>query len=171
MQNNNPIAVEQNSAIIVRFATKEDTPLILNFIRALATYEQLEHEVTATEEILGRTLFGPHPYAECLIAEVNGEPCGCAMFFHNFSTFLGKPGLYLEDLFVHPQWRGRDIGTRLLQELARIAVARDCGRMEWWVLDWNEAAIQFYTKLGAEPMDQWTVQRLNRAQIEALAND
>lgn len=169
--NNNSITVQQNSTITVRFAAKEDTHLILSFIRALATYEKLEHEVTATEDILGRTLFGSHPYAECLIAEVNSEPCGFAVFFHNFSTFLGKPGLYLEDLFVSPPWRGRNIGKRLLQELARIAVSRDCGRMEWWVLDWNEPAIQFYKTLGAEPMDQWTVQRLNRAEIEALVRD
>jgi GNAT superfamily N-acetyltransferase len=119
---------------------------------------------------LARNLFGPRPYAECLIAEVAGKPAGFALFFHNFSTFLGKPGLYLEDLFVSPNYRNQGLGMGFFRELGKIAVERDCGRMEWWVLDWNEAALKFYKKLGAQSMSEWTVQRLGRSEIEKLAN-
>jgi GNAT superfamily N-acetyltransferase len=118
---------------------------------------------------LAKNLFGAHPYAECLIAEADGQPAGFALYFHNFSTFLGKPGLYLEDLFVDPKYRRTGIGFRLFSALARIALERDCGRMEWSVLDWNEPALAFYKKLGAQPMNDWTVQRLTTPDIEILA--
>ncbi len=157
--------------IAIRPATKADAGVILGLIRELAEYEKLSHEVVATEELLIRNLFGPRPYAECIIAEANGEPIGLALFFHNFSTFLGKPGLYLEDVFVKLAWRGHGVGMQLLRELARIALDRDCGRMEWWVLDWNEPALDFYRRLGAQSMSDWTVQRLTRSEIEALAKD
>lgn len=141
-------------------ASGTDVPLLLRFIRDLAVYEKLEQEVTATEDDLRRTLFGDKPYAEALIARLDGEPVGFALFFHNYSTFVGKPGLYLEDLFVDPAHRGKGIGKALLQRLAAIAVERDCGRMEWAVLDWNAPSIAFYRSLGAVPMDDWTVFRL-----------
>jgi len=156
---------------IIRPATRADVPVILGFIRDLAEYEKLAHEVVATEEALARTMFGPKAYAESLIAEIDGKPAGFALFFHNFSTFLGKPGLYIEDIYVAPEHRSHGLGMRFFKELAKLAVERDCGRMEWWVLDWNEPAIAFYQKLGAEPMDEWTVQRLNRRQLEALAKN
>jgi GNAT superfamily N-acetyltransferase len=155
----------------IRPATEADVATILGLIRELAEYEKLAHEVTATEETLGRHLFGPKPHAECLIAELDGETAGFALFFHNFSTFVGKPGLYLEDLYVKPEYRSQGVGMQLLRALARIALERDCGRMEWWVLDWNEPAIDFYRRLGAQPMSDWTVQRLTRTEIEALAQD
>jgi GNAT superfamily N-acetyltransferase len=141
-------------------ATRGDAGLILELIRELAAYEKLSHVVAATEDDLARTLFGAVPAAEVRIARWNGEPAGFALFFPNYSTFLGKPGLYLEDLFVRPAFRGHGIGKALLRELATIAVARGYGRIEWWVLDWNEPAIGFYRKLGAEPMSDWTVFRL-----------
>lgn len=144
----------------IRIAVPEDAALILQFIRGLADYEKLAHACVATEEALQRTLFGPRPYAEILIAEHEGNPAGFALFFHNYSTFLAQPGIYLEDLFVLPELRGLGIGKALLLELARIAVQRDCGRLEWSVLDWNEPAIGFYKKLGAVPMDEWTMFRL-----------
>jgi len=156
-------------ALRIRPATEEDVPLILSFIRELAEYERLRHEVVATEASLRETLFGPRPYAEVVIAELEGDPVGFALFFHNYSTFLGRPGLYLEDLYVRPEARGRGIGRRLLAHLAGIARDRGCGRMEWWVLDWNEPAIRFYRSLGARAMDEWTVFRLTRPEIEALA--
>lgn len=163
------IAADAVTDVTVRPATKADVAVILGFIRELADFEKLAHEVVADEKTLERYLFGPRPYAECLIAEVNGDPAGFALFFHNFSTFLGKPGLYLEDLYIKPAFRGGGIGLQLLRELAKIALDRDCGRMEWWVLDWNEPAIEFYRKLGAEPMCDWTVQRLTRDEIKKLA--
>ena len=150
-------------------ATTGDVPLLLRFIRALATYEKLEHEVTATEVELRRTLFGERPYAEALIARLDGEPVGFALYFHNYSTFVGKPGLYLEDLFVDPAHRGKGVGKALLQRLAAIAVERDCGRMEWAVLDWNAPSIAFYRSLGAVPMDDWTVFRLAGEALEDVA--
>ena len=153
----------------IRRAVKGDEPLILQFIRALADYEQLAHECVATEADLTRSLFGEPPQAEVLFAYDGGDAVGFALFCHNYSTFLARRGLWLEDLFVLPQHRGRGIGLLLLKELARIAVERECGRMEWWVLDWNESAIGFYEKLGARPMDEWTVFRLTGESLEALA--
>lgn len=153
-----------------RVATIADVPVILELIRALATYERAPNEVTATEEILKETLFGKKPAAEVLLLFENKTAAGFAVFFHNFSTWLGRPGLYLEDLFVRPEHRGKGYGRALLIELAKIARERDCGRMEWAVLDWNEPAIQFYCKLGAKPMDEWTVFRLTREGIANLAD-
>ncbi|MDA8018418.1 MAG: GNAT family N-acetyltransferase [Thermoanaerobaculia bacterium] len=162
----------------IRAAAETDVPLILAFIRELAAYEELEHEVVATEEDLRRTLFGDRPGAEVLLleewsragqGEETAEAAGFALFFHNFSTFLGRPGIYLEDLFVRPQHRGKGYGRSLLQHLALLALERGCGRLEWWVLDWNEPAIGFYRKLGAEAMDEWTVFRLSGSELERLA--
>jgi GNAT superfamily N-acetyltransferase len=155
--------------IAIRPATVDDVPLVLSFIRDLAEYERLSHECVATEDGLRRTLFGARPYAECVIASLDAQPAGFALFFHNYSTFLAKPGLYLEDLFVRPAARGHGVGERLLAYLARLALERGCGRLEWWVLDWNEPAIRFYRKLGAEPMDEWTVHRVTGSALEALA--
>jgi GNAT superfamily N-acetyltransferase len=154
----------------IRTAHVEDVPIILQLIRDLATYERAPHEVTATEEQLVDVLFGQRPAAEVLLAFEGRSPVGFALFFHNFSTWLGRPGLYLEDLFVKPEKRGKGYGRALLVELAKIARDRGCGRMEWAVLDWNEPAIKFYRALGAKPMDEWTVFRLTRDGIEKLAN-
>jgi len=151
-------------------AAESDVPLLLRFIRDLAVYDKLAHEVVATEEGLRRTLFGQRRYAEALIARLEGSPVGFALYFHNYSTFLGKPGLYLEDLFVDPAHRGKGIGKALLQRLAAIAVERDCGRVEWAVLDWNAPAIAFYRSLGAAPMHDWTVFRLEGAALRAFAD-
>ena len=156
-------------AIAIRAATRADVPAILAFIRELAEYEKLAHEAVADETGMAEHLFGPTPRAEVLIAEVDGAPAGFALFFHNFSTFLGKPGLYLEDLFVRPAFRGLGLGKRLMLRLARIAVERDCGRFEWSVLDWNTPAIGFYRSLGAVGMDEWTVQRVSGDALHALA--
>jgi GNAT superfamily N-acetyltransferase len=156
-------------SIDIRSATADDVPLVLDFIRGLAEYEKLSHEVVATEQGLRNTLFGERRYAECVIASLEAKPVGFALFFHNYSTFLGKPGIYLEDLFVHPAARGRGVGEKLLAHLARLAIERDCGRLEWWVLDWNEPARAFYRKLGALPMDEWTVHRVTGSALEALA--
>ena len=156
--------------IFTRSATEDDVPLVLSFIRELAEYERFSHEVVATEESLRENLFGERRYAEVLIAEQDGTPAGFALFFHNFSTFLGKPGIYLEDLYVRPGFRGAGIGKRLLGHLARLAKERDCGRLEWWVLDWNEPSIGFYKKLGAVPMDDWTVYRVSGTALEDLAS-
>jgi GNAT superfamily N-acetyltransferase len=153
----------------IRFATPDDVPTIASLIRALSVYEKLEDEVTMTEEKLHASLFGPRPYAETLLAEEDGVAVGFALFFHNFSTFLGQPGLYLEDLYVHESHRGKGIGKMLLVELARIAVERKCGRMEWAVLDWNKPAIGFYLKLGAQPNSEWTVYRLTGESLTRLA--
>ncbi len=153
----------------IRPAVEADVGLVLTFIRRLAEYERLAHEVVATEEGLRRWLFGPRAYAEVVIAEWDGAPAGFALFFHNFSTFLGRPGLYLEDLFVDPAHRGAGIGRALLAHLARLAVERECGRLEWWVLDWNEPAIRFYRSLGAVPMDEWTVFRVTGEALTRLA--
>ena len=157
------------AAIVIRAATRADVPAILAFIRELAEYEKLAHEAVADETGMAEHLFGPTPRAEVLIAEVDGAPAGFALFFHNFSTFLGKPGLYLEDLFVRPAFRGLGLGKRLMLRLARIAVERDCGRFEWSVLDWNTPAIGFYRSLGAVGMDEWTVQRVSGDALHALA--
>jgi GNAT superfamily N-acetyltransferase len=150
-------------------ATERDVPLILRLIKALAEYERMSDEVIATEDGLRRTLFGPHPAAEVVVGYAGDEPAGFALFFHNYSTFLGKPGLYLEDLFVVPTFRGRGYGKALLAHLAKLAVERDCGRFEWSVLDWNEPAIGFYKKLGARPMDGWTIFRVTGDALRTLA--
>ena len=155
--------------ISIRPAVAADLPLIAQFIRDLAEYEELAHEVRFDEEQLGRNLFGPRPYAEVVIGEVDGVPQGFALFFHNFSTFEGRPGVYLEDLFVRPQARGAGLGKALLAHLAALAIERDCARLEWWVLDWNAPAIGFYRKLGARPMDEWTVMRVDGAALTELA--
>ncbi len=154
----------------IRPARPEDCRLILNFIQELAAYEKLAHEVVATEESLQHHLFGETPRAEVLIAEHLGRPVGFALFFHNFSTFLGRPGIYLEDLFVHPQDRGKGYGKALLTCLARIAVHRRCGRLEWSVLNWNRPAIDFYQALGAESMQGWTVNRVAGDALRHLAD-
>ena len=153
----------------IRNASEEDVALILRFIRDLAVYEKLEHKVVATEERVRETLFGERRYAEVLIAEDEGEALGFALFFHNYSTFLARPGIYLEDLFVRPEGRGRGVGRALLSRLAAIAIERNCGRLEWAVLDWNESAIGFYRKLGAVPMDDWRIFRLTGEALENLA--
>ena len=163
------VTTTDRADIVIRPAVREDAGQILAFIRELAEYEKLSHEAVATEAGLAEQLFGPTPRAEVLIAEVDGAPAGFALFFHNFSTFLGKPGLYLEDLFVRPQYRGLGLGKRLMTRLAKIAVERDCGRFEWSVLDWNTPAIDFYRTLGAVGMDEWTVQRVTGEALQALA--
>jgi GNAT superfamily N-acetyltransferase len=156
-------------SVTLRIAVESDLPVILAFIEGLADYEKLRHACVATEEALRRTLFGERRYAEIIIAEHDGVPAGFALFFHNYSTFLAKPGIYLEDLFVLPSHRGAGIGKALLIELARIAVSRDCGRLEWSVLDWNEPAIGFYKSLGAEPQDEWTIFRVTGDALSKLA--
>src|ERR1700722_4608728 len=153
----------------IRAARPGDVPTILRFVKALAEFERLADKVTATEAIFANSLFGPRARAECLIAEAGAAPAGIALFFHNFSTFTGKPGLYLEDIFVAPEYRSLGIGLAFFRELGKIAGARDCTRLEWSVLDWNERAITFYRRLGAEPTSEWTVQRLTRERIEKLA--
>ena len=153
----------------IRPATSADLPLIAQFIRDLAEYERLADEVRFDEAVLGDRLFGARPYAEVLIGEIDGSPQGFALFFHNFSTFEGKPGVYLEDLFVRPEARGSGLGKALLAALAQIAIERDCARLEWWVLDWNDPAIQFYKKLGAKPMDEWTTFRVDGDTLRAIA--
>jgi GNAT superfamily N-acetyltransferase len=153
----------------VRFATPDDVPVILACIRGLAEYERLGHEVVATEALLRETLFGPKPAAEVILALRGDEPAGFALFFHNYSTFLARPGVYLEDLFVFPQFRGQGLGRLLLARLARIALDRGCGRLEWSVLDWNADAIGFYQSLGAQAMTDWTVNRLSGDALQALA--
>lgn len=168
MNKRNPIPTKIEN-FYLRFADKRDTSLILDFIRELAEYENLSHEVVATEDDLMENLFGEHPYAEVVLGIYEEQPAGFALFFHNFSTFLGKPGLYLEDLYVKPDYRGLGLGSTLLAYLARLAVERGCGRLEWWVLDWNEPAISFYKKLGARPMDEWTVYRLTGEKLRDTA--
>ena len=160
-----------NEAVSIRQTTIADVPLILSFIRGLAEYERLSHAVVATEDILRASLFGPRPAAEVVIAMVDGTAAGFALFFHNFSTFIGKPGIYLEDLFVLPEMRGRGIGKALLRHLASLAVRRDCGRLEWAVLHWNEPAIGFYQSLGAVPMTEWNVYRLAGEALMRLAGE
>src|SRR5437868_10257137 len=154
----------------IRAATRDDVPIILELIRDLATYERAPNEVSATEEQLVDVLFGERPAAEVLLAFEGKSPVGFAVYFYNFSTWLGRPGLYLEDLFVKSEKRGKGYGRALLIELAKIARDRGCGRMEWAVLDWNEPAIKFYRSLGAQPMHEWTVFRLTREGISELAS-
>jgi len=153
----------------IEAATVHDVPLLLSLIRGLAEYERMSDEVLATETRLRDTLFGSRPCAEAAIAWVDGQAVGFALWFHNYSTFLAQPGLYLEDLFVLPDWRGRRVGVALLRHLARIAIERDCGRMEWSVLTWNEPAIDFYRRIGARPMDEWSVYRLVGDDLRRLA--
>lgn len=153
----------------IRAAVEDDVPLLLAFIKELAEYEKLSHEVSATEEILRDSLFGERRVAEALLAYTDDEPAGFALFFHNFSTFIGRPGIYLEDLYVRPEYRGAGIGRALLIHLAKLAKERGCGRLEWWVLDWNEPSIGFYESLGAVAMDDWTVYRVTGNALEELA--
>ena len=150
-------------------ARESDVPVILQMIKGLAEYERLSHQVVATEDSLRETLFGPRPAAEVVLAYHRDEPIGFALFFHNYSTFMGRPGLYLEDLFVRPAQRSHGIGRALLSALARIAQERGCGRMEWAVLDWNEPALRFYQSLGARQLNEWIVHRLTPVEIEKLA--
>jgi GNAT superfamily N-acetyltransferase len=152
-------------------ATKYDMGILLQFIQALARYEKLEHEVVATEENLKESLFGAHPAAEVLFLEVTGRKVGFALFFTSYSTFLGKPGIYLEDLFIQPEERGKGYGKALLSYLAKMTVDRNCGRLEWSVLDWNATALQFYKSVGAVPMQEWTVQRLTGSALIHLARN
>jgi GNAT superfamily N-acetyltransferase len=153
----------------IESASESDVPVILQMIRGLAEYEKLEGEMVATEAGLRKGLFGSPCFGEVIIAYVAREPVGFALYFHNFSTFRGAPGLYLEDLFVKPEWRGRGFGKRLLAHVAGVAVARGCARMEWAVLDWNEPAIGFYRRVGARPLDDWTVFRLTGDALRALS--
>ena len=155
--------------ISIRPATAADLPLIAQLIRDLAEYERLAHEVRFDDQVLAAKLFGPRPYAEVVIGEIDGAAQGFALFFHNFSTFEGRPGIYLEDLFVRPEARGSGLGKALLSHLAALAVERDCARLEWSVLDWNESAIAFYEGLGAKRLTDWTICRLDRAALARLA--
>lgn len=154
---------------MIRPATADDTPTISTLIHALADYERLSHCVVLDETQLREHLFGPRPFAEVLLAEEADAIAGFALFFHNFSTFLGQPGLYLEDLFVRPEFRGRGHGKALLTAVARLAMERGCGRVEWAVLDWNEPALRFYRALGAVPMDDWTLYRLTGDALQRAA--
>ena len=156
------------SAPTLRAATRADVPVILRFVRELAEYEREPDAVVATEAMLEHALFDER-CVEAIIAELDGAPAGFAMFFHNFSTWEGRKGLYLEDLYVSPAARGKGVGTALLKRLAQIALERDCARFEWWVLDWNQPAIDVYRKIGAVGMEEWTVQRLEGAALRALA--
>ena len=158
------------SGVTIRDARPDDLDTILAFIRALADYERLAHEVKADRDVLARHLFGPRPMAEVLIADHDGAAVGFALFFHNFSTFEGRPGIYLEDLFVRPEARGLGAGRALLAHLAHLAIERDCARLEWSVLDWNAPAIAFYRAIGARPMDGWTVQRVDGEALVALSS-
>jgi diamine N-acetyltransferase len=153
----------------IRPCKRGDEGLVCAFIRELAEYERLAHQVEATETKIAAVLFGPNPRVFCNLAEVGGEPGGFALWFYNFSTFLARPGIYLEDLFVRPQFRGRGIRKALLGDLARRAIAEGCGRLEWWVLDWNAPSIDFYKALGALPMDDWTVFRVAGDALSTLA--
>lgn len=150
-------------------ATEKDVPVILSLIKGLAEYERLSHEIMTTEASLRESLFGSRRVAEVILGYAGTEAVGFAAFFHNYSTFLGRPGIYLEDLFVAPQWRRRGLGTQLLCNIAQQAVERGCGRLEWAVLDWNEPAINFYIKLGARAMDEWTVYRVTGDALKKLA--
>jgi len=155
----------------IRPAERKDCPTILAFIKELAAYEKLEHCMVATMEDVEKILFGPNPKAEVLMLEEDGEAAGFALFFHNCSTFLGRYGIYIEDLYVREKFRGRGYGKTLLRHICTIAKDRDCGRVEWWCLDWNQPSIDFYLSLGAEPMSEWTVYRLNKEKIAALAQN
>lgn len=160
--------METKGKLTIREAVINDVQLILSLIKEIADYEKLLHEVIATEEEIKRNLFGDRKYAEVLIAEYENEPAGQALFFHNFSTFVGRPGIYLEDLFVRPKFRGKGIGKALLLKLIELAKKRNCGRVEWCVLDWNEPAINFYKKLGAVSMDGWSVFRVTEDKFDKI---
>jgi GNAT superfamily N-acetyltransferase len=155
----------------IRPAESSDVPLVARLIRQLAEFEKLEREVVLTEDLLMAGLFGPRPYAEAVLAEDDGQPIGFALFFHTFSTFLARPGLYLEDLFVLPDRRGRGVGRALLAHLAHLALERGCGRLEWAVLNWNKDAIRFYERLGARPNSEWTVYRVTGEALQALGRE
>lgn len=155
----------------LRPAKPDDVPLILQMIHELAEFEHLRDEVTATESQLSQHLFGVHAYAEVLLAFVAGEPAGFALFFHNYSTFLGKPGIYLEDLYVRDRFRAQGVGTALLKAVGQLAVSRDCGRFEWSVLNWNKRAIDFYEKMGARPLSEWMVYRMKGQSLLKLNED
>ena len=159
----------KQTEMTIRFATEADVATILKFIKSLAEYEKMLDEVIATEDLLREWLFEKKK-AEVIFAVVDGKEVGFALFFHNFSTFLGRAGVYLEDLFVLPEYRGFGYGKALLQKLAQIALERGCGRLEWWCLDWNQPSIDFYRLLGAEPMSEWTTYRLTGETLEAMAN-
>lgn len=156
-------------SVSLRAATGDDTPQILSFIQGLAEYEKLSHACFATEETLRRTLFGPRPFAEVIMADYEDQPAGFALFFHNYSTFRARPGIYLEDLYVLPALRGKGIGKALLRALARLAVERGCARLEWSVLDWNSPAIEFYKSLGAVAQEEWTIFRVADDALTRLA--
>jgi GNAT superfamily N-acetyltransferase len=163
--------MSETANLCIRPAVPADAPLVLAFIRGLAEYGRLAHKVQATEELLREHLFGPRPRAEVVLAELGGEAVGFALFFHSYFSFLGRPGLYLEDLFVLPEARGRGVGRGLLAHLARLAVERGCGRLDWVVLDGNEPAIGFYRRLGARPLDEWTLYRLDGEALDRLAGE
>lgn len=163
--------MKENSELKIINAEKKDAATVLYFIKQLADYEKLSHEVSATVEQIEETLFGLNPKAECVIGYYENKPVGFAIFFHNYSTFLAKPGIYLEDLFVLPEMRGKGFGKKLLQHLAQVAVERNCGRLEWWVLNWNKPAIDFYKSLDAVPMDEWTVFRVTGNSLNKLADE
>lgn len=154
--------------IIFEKASRKDVPIILQFIKDLARYEKLENEVIATEELIEEWLFDKEK-AEVIFAVVDHKKIGFALFFHNFSTFLGRAGLYLEDLYIMPEYRGHGYGKAMIRELARIAVERGCGRLEWWCLDWNQSSIDFYLSLGAKAMDEWTVYRITGESLRKLS--
>ncbi|MFZ4761841.1 MAG: GNAT family N-acetyltransferase [Alphaproteobacteria bacterium] len=156
-------------SLVIRAAQANDAGLVLQFIKDLAEYEKLLHEVVASEQDLVETLFGANPKAHAVIVEWQGKPVGFALYFYNYSTFLGKPGIYLEDLYVQPDYRSMGIGKQILYWLAAKAVAEECCRLQWWVLDWNEPSIEFYKKIGAVPMDEWTVFRVDGQQLKQLA--
>lgn len=158
------------SNITIRQAIVVDVPLILQFIRELAEYEKLAHEVIADESILKETLFGKDPKAHVIFAEIEGEAIGFALHFYNFSTFLGRPGIYIEDLYIRADYRGQGAGKKLLGHLAQKAIQEGCGRLEWWVLDWNKSSIEFYKSLYAKPMDDWTVYRLEGENLIQVAS-
>ena len=155
----------------IRKASQEDLSLILSFVKELAEYERLLHEVVATEETLQESLFGERKVAEVIFGELDSEPVAFAVFFHNYSTFLGRQGIYIEDLFVRPHMRGLGLGRAMFAHIARMAKERGCGRLDWWVLDWNEPAIMFYKSLGSVPMSAWTVHRLTGQALERLAEE
>lgn len=158
------------SAVHIRSATTADVPIVYSLVRELAEYEKLLHEVVATEELVKRALFGPKPAAECVLACVDGQPVGFALYFHNYSTFMGRAGLYLEDLFVRPEHRGQGIGEALLRYLARLAIERGCARLEWAVLDWNKRAIEFYESMGAVGVRDWTTFRVSGEALRRLGS-
>ncbi len=157
--------------LTLRFATADDVPVILELIKELADYEKLSHEIVATEEMLRKSLFGERPVAEVIIADYLTKPVGFSLFFHNFSTFLGRPGIYIEDIYIKPEHRGMGIGKTILSYLATLAAERDCGRLEWCVLDWNINALNFYNDLGVQAMDEWTVFRISGDTLSNLSGE